>query len=283
MQCNNPFYLKEYNFYVPCNRCRACKIARVREWTIRLLHELKYHETGCFLTLTYSPENLPKDNSINKRELQLFFKRLRFYYPFRIKYFSCGEYGDTYHRPHYHALVYGIDRNHIKIIEKSWQLGYVHIGNISRQSIQYVVGYISKKYYGKWNIDKYLSKGLQPPFQLQSKGLGFEYALDNFYQLNQNLYINFNKTKVKIPRYYLKKFNFDKERLKNQAIERSEERDKNIVQYHSEGNLLTGEIYDYYTEVYHLTDAEYLKTLQINPHNENTLKSREELFKRGTL
>lgn len=77
MTCTSPVYLYDYQMYVPCNKCTACKIAHSREWSVRLIHELDYYDKACFITLTYDDENLPFDGSISKRELQLFFKRLR--------------------------------------------------------------------------------------------------------------------------------------------------------------------------------------------------------------
>lgn len=99
MQCVHPFFLRKEQFYVPCGHCVACRIAKSREWSIRLLGELGYWISSCFLTLTYDELHVPL--SLKKRDLQLFWKRLRkAFYPRKIKYFSCGEYGDQYGRPH---------------------------------------------------------------------------------------------------------------------------------------------------------------------------------------
>ena len=87
-----------------------CRIALSREWATRVLHESDYWDHSCFTTLTYNNEHLPKDGSLHKDELQKFFKRLRKYLGDRkMKYFACGEYGDEGHRPHYHAILFGID------------------------------------------------------------------------------------------------------------------------------------------------------------------------------
>lgn len=267
MQCNNPFYLSDYGFEVPCGSCRACKIAKAREWTIRLLHELSYHETGCFLTLTYDNDHLPHNNSINKRDLQLFFKLLRYKYPFRIKYFACGEYGDVTFRPHYHVLIFGIDKTQQLLINSCWKHGFIHYGYVSRKSIGYVVGYISKKYNGRYKDEKYTSKGLECPFQLQSQGIGFEYALDNFKTLNENLCINYQGAKVKIPRYYLKKFKFDMDRLSSIALEYSDKLEKNLIDYHSCPSIAINR----------------LKATNILPQAEHTLFTKLELFKRNKI
>jgi hypothetical protein len=43
-----------------------------------------------------------------KRDLQLFFKRLRKAYPdVKLRYFACGKYGEQFARPHYHVILFG--------------------------------------------------------------------------------------------------------------------------------------------------------------------------------
>lgn len=66
------------------------------------------------LTLTYDTGHLPQNGSLVKKDLTDFWKRLR--YRLRrdkkvtdLKYFACGEYGDNYGRPHYHAILFGWD------------------------------------------------------------------------------------------------------------------------------------------------------------------------------
>lgn len=72
--------------------------------------ETSMHKQNMFITLTYDNNHIPADGSIDKRELQLFFKRLRKKInPIKIKYLACGEYGEKFGRPHYHACVCGVD------------------------------------------------------------------------------------------------------------------------------------------------------------------------------
>jgi hypothetical protein len=45
--------------------------------------------------LTYDPEHLPEDGSLNVVHFQKFMKRLRDRIkPLKIRFFHCGEYGD---------------------------------------------------------------------------------------------------------------------------------------------------------------------------------------------
>lgn len=110
MQCTKPVFLAREGLNVPCGKCMACRIARSREWTTRLIHELSYWDKASFVTLTYDNEHLPSDNSLSVRHWQLFMKRLRKQVePLKIKYFASGEYGDKFGRPHYHAIIFGLD------------------------------------------------------------------------------------------------------------------------------------------------------------------------------
>ena len=96
------------NLEVPCGKCIGCRIAKRKEWSLRMLHELTYHPQSSFVTLTYDDYHLPPCCSLKKRHLQLFLKRLRKNLgERRIKYFACGEYGGQTMRPHYHAILFG--------------------------------------------------------------------------------------------------------------------------------------------------------------------------------
>jgi len=135
---------------VPCGKCVGCAADKALVWSIRMYHEAQQHEQNCFVTLTYAKA----PDRINKRDLQLFFKRLRKLSP--LRYFACGEYGTKTHRPHYHAVIFGRD-----YLEKSspinaqlytnpeilgaWSHGMVSIGNLTIASCMYVAGYATKK------------------------------------------------------------------------------------------------------------------------------------------
>lgn len=102
-------------FPIPCGRCIGCRLDYAHEWANRCLLELKYHEQSSFLTLTYDDLHVPrvvKDGqmyyTLDKRDLQLFFKRLRkAIAPTKIRYLACGEYGDEHFRPHFHVILFG--------------------------------------------------------------------------------------------------------------------------------------------------------------------------------
>ena len=132
--------------------------------------ELYQHKHASFVTLTYDPEHLPLDGCLVKRDLQLFLKRLRsVIFPLQVRYFAVGEYGDRTFRPHYHIALFGLGREHQAIIAKVWGLGLVHIGDLTRESAQYVAGYVTKKMTKKEDVRL---GGRVPEFSLMSRNPG---------------------------------------------------------------------------------------------------------------
>lgn len=212
MQCNHPTIIRAVlkdgtvkQMAVPCGKCAACRIAKKREWTIRLLHEGICWNEKCFVTLTYRPSDLPDDEGLHKRDLQLFFKRLRKRLNGRfLRYFACGEYGDRFNRPHYHAIIYGVSVKDRDEIELAWPYGFVEVENVSLYRYQYVTGYVQKKLSGDYAKKEYGDR--QPPFQLQSKGLGLEFFEDNKDEILSDLSCEtWTGDKFALPRYYRKK------------------------------------------------------------------------------
>lgn len=207
MKCTSPLSItsKEFtgNKLVPCYYCKACRINRVTQWTIRLLAELSDSQKGLFVTLTYNNTNLPINGTLSKRHLQLFFKKLR-KRGHSIKYFAAGEYGPTTGRPHYHLIILGNVKK--EDIEHQWVNGHVHTGLITSASIRYTVGYILEK--TKTHVE-YKKENLEPPFQLSSKNLGknwFE-TPEEYEKLVSNGYFEYKGKKISIPKFLKDKYN----------------------------------------------------------------------------
>lgn len=108
----NPLHGPNVPVLVPCGKCLACRINRRREWTARLLNEEVYSSSSNFITLTYDEAHLPFDENgnmcVDKRDCQLFLKRLRKKYGKGIRYFLNSEYGPESGRPHYHAIIFNL-------------------------------------------------------------------------------------------------------------------------------------------------------------------------------
>lgn len=123
----------------------ACRIAKTREWSTRIIHEMDYFPKNSFVTLTYCDETLPKDGSIHKEELVKFFKRLRKDLGSRkIKYFACGEYGEKTGRPHYHSIIFGLGSEEKELLRSAWSKGFIYSGSVTYDSARYVAGYVMK-------------------------------------------------------------------------------------------------------------------------------------------
>lgn len=128
------------------------------------MHESQLHNDNCFITLTYDDEHLPSGGSLVKSDFQKFMKLLRYYDNGEntIRYYHCGEYGEQFRRPHYHAILFGLDfpdkvlfrvRDGIRLytseaLSKIWGKGFVTIGDVTFESAAYVARYVTKKITG---------------------------------------------------------------------------------------------------------------------------------------
>ncbi len=189
------------------------------------MHEDSLHSQSYFLTLTYNEENLPKDEGLHHHHFQDFMKRYRYALsPKKISYYMCGEYGEQFGRPHYHALIFGHRPNDCtetenqnyyrsESIEKHWQKGFITIGNITPQSAAYVARYIMKKINGDQANDHYFkcdphtgeALKVKPEYNTMSKnpaiGKGW---FDKFGQDIEKNSIHLDGKPYPIPQYYLK-------------------------------------------------------------------------------
>nr|QJB20087.1 MAG: replication initiator protein [Microvirus sp.] len=206
---------------VPCGQCIGCRLERSRQWALRCVHEAQFHEQSCFITLTYNDEHLPKNKSLVKDDFQRFMKRLRKYFaPQDVRYFHCGEYGETILRPHYHAILFGVDFddkvlfkvvNGVRVftsqkLEKIWGKGFVTIGDVTFESAAYVARYVLKKITGDKAAEHY--GGRLPEYVTMSlkPGIGSAWFERYWYEVYPNDYVVARGMKCKPPRFYDKKF-----------------------------------------------------------------------------
>ncbi len=161
----------EFVYEHACGQCMPCRIRRREEWTTRILMESCSHASSLFVTLTYAPECVPPGASVWKRDVQLFLKRLRkSVYPRLIRHFVVGEYGTRSQRPHYHAVLFGMDLDDEKVIGEAWKNGFVTLSELNRSRARYAARYIMKKLTSPGSF----SDGRAPEFSIMSKrpGLG---------------------------------------------------------------------------------------------------------------
>lgn len=220
MQCFTPYRVKNKNkdinnqnlmIDVPCGKCIACTKRRASQWSFRLHEEAKVSSSACFITLTYAttPKTENGFETLVKRDYQLFLKRLRKTCPTnKLKYYACGEYGTQSYRPHYHAVIFNLPHSLIANPEKiadTWQHGHIHLANNNIQTINYVVGYMNKGKFERFNShDDRL-----PEFSLMSKGLGSGYltdAMKTYYKKRKLFCIVKEEGQIiSMPRYYKQK------------------------------------------------------------------------------
>lgn len=171
--CKNPYILSGAPF--GCGQCLPCCLNRRRLWTHRLMLESFFHNETSFVTLTYSDECLPEGGTLAPGDVQLWLKRLRkALYPKKLRFFLVGEYGDDKNRPHYHVALYGhggclwhsssekLGRrkclcSNCSIIRSTWSkdgksLGFTDCAHLTRESAQYLCGYVTKKLTKKGDV-----------------------------------------------------------------------------------------------------------------------------------
>ena len=210
---------EQYYVYAPCGQCIACRLNYGKLWSIRMMEELKKHDKACFATLTYDEEHVPEDGQLSKRELQLFWKRLR--KERCVRYFCCGEHGDRFGRPHYHAIIYGVSPDEIDLIQKHWPNGYVKLGNVTDDSCAYVAKYMTKKLRGKALKQKLEEEpDYQNEFVLMSRrpGIGAELSPAMVKYLQDNGIYYRKGVMSGLPRYWKEKFDITPPRVKKHLI-----------------------------------------------------------------
>ena len=217
MSCNRPWICKDKKgniVTVPCGWCLQCRIDKRNEWTLRLSFEVQ-KSSGCFITLTYDDLHLPIDESLNKRDLQLFIKRFRKNLgSIKIKYYAVGEYGEKgniitgLQRPHYHLIVTGINALKAQTyISKSWNKGFIKILPANPSTIRYTLKYMDKQLHGE-SVKKVYGEKL-PPFATMSKGIGLDWIFNNIDTINELNGIPFGGVIRPIPRYYKQKLGIE--------------------------------------------------------------------------
>lgn len=133
---------------LPCGNCIGCRMAHAKAWALRCRLELQQHTSAVFTTLTYRDDALPL--TLSKRHLSLFLKRLRTNLTRSgtnrtLRFFASGEYGEKTHRPHYHAILFGMALADAAAIETAWGLGFAQTKPITTARINYCAGYTAKK------------------------------------------------------------------------------------------------------------------------------------------
>lgn len=158
----SPYATKSVKDFVPipCGRCVGCRMDYSRQWALRCMLELKYHDSAYFVTLTYDDDHLPLSTfysdddpdvpffsqTLRKEDFQGFMKRLRSAHPDdHIRFFAAGEYGSSTMRPHYHAIIFGLHLDDLVPWSRSSQ-GYTYYNSASLQNAWSIFNNKTKKF-----------------------------------------------------------------------------------------------------------------------------------------
>lgn len=243
---------------IPCGRCIGCRLDYSRHWADRMMLELETQGKGVFVTLTYNDDSLVDKNGVStsgygslyKRHFQLFMKKLRkeqAKYGRKIRYFAVGEYGSwkNTHRPHYHAILYGIGlddlENKIPVgfnelrqsvytsdtIARHWPYGFISVGDVSWRCCAYVARYVTKKALEPESDLLNESFDLNPMFSLMSRkpGIAGKYLEDHPDCFdNTKIFISTSEgsKEIYIPKYFVSKLQLiDSEKYDNIIAQRT--------------------------------------------------------------
>jgi hypothetical protein len=206
MRCTSPVSI-EFNGVVkqrPCGRCIACRLEYSRQWAVRIMHEAASHDSNSFVTLTYSDEYLPFSGSLVRQDVPIALKRMRSR-GLDFRYYFCGEYGDTFDRPHYHVCFFGQDfvsPYDRQILSECWSYGHTHVGQLTFESASYVARYCTKKITGDSAKEHYGSR--IPEFALMSRrpGIGYDFFDSH---LRDREFLTVRGYRSGMPMYYQKK------------------------------------------------------------------------------
>lgn len=184
---------------VPCGQCIGCRLERSRIWALRCHHESKLWDENCFITLTYDDDNLPDLGSLVKSDFQKFMKRFRQYLVRngdlrKLRLFYCGEYGEKFGRPHFHAIIFNYDfadRELYRVtpageklytselLSNVWQKGNCTVGDVSFKSAAYCARYVVQKVTGPESYAAYtridesgVTRKIVPPYNNSSRASG---------------------------------------------------------------------------------------------------------------
>lgn len=175
------------------------------------------HASVWFVTLTYDDEHLPASGGLDPQHLVDFRRRLQRRVG-KFRYFACGEYGEETVRPHYHAVLFGVDlydrTRYVRsgppvwtsaTLERAWKQGRCEVSAYSFAAGAYVAGYVTKKLRrGVERVNTDTGEILPREFTRMSKhpAIGKEWFLKYWKDVYPRDFVVANGKEVKPPRYY---------------------------------------------------------------------------------
>lgn len=289
--CTNPqkIIINKEEYIVKCGKCDTCRREKTQEWAIKLINESKYHKKACFITLTFSNKILLDKNSKaykygarpsfvfhienSKEYFKKFIKRLRKYYEGkRITYYHVGEYGEKTHRPHHHAILFGINFEEDRIpmpLSKSgkkqyysqtlsdlWACGRISIQDCNTNNIIYISQYSLKKFQNNELNKNY--KAIQS-FSNRSK-FNCKWVRRNPTEIIKGYIADKDGKKYKVPKSYIKNLKESENEYFKRCAREYEETIFNNISNYSNNDVIKNQL---------------IKEQQIRKRNENLKKPRD--------
>jgi hypothetical protein len=103
------------------------------------------------------------------------------------------------------------------VIDLLWERGFNTVGFLTSKSIAYVAGYSAKKFYGDRASAMY--GDALPPFVLMSKGIGKAWCESHQDQILSRPFIQMDKFRIGIPRYFRNLLSMDAEFYRDRIYE----------------------------------------------------------------
>lgn len=168
--------------------------------------------------------------TVVKEDLQKFIKRLRRQFEYHYnhtgtRFYACSEYGQNgTNRPHYHIILLNCPKLNLKplknynpktkdpyydcdLIAETWGKGFITVGRVTTETINYTTGYCTKKLFGEVGKHANAKKGQSPIFASMSThpGIGKEWweaNKNNLYENHIDEIINGKGNPIKVPSYF---------------------------------------------------------------------------------
>lgn len=218
MSCANPFYddrIVDFNgdkIPIPCGQCFSCRLDLQRMAIDRMFVAWHSHECAAFVTFTYDDDHLViKDGfrqaTLSKEHAHKYLDKVRHQLKHvDFEYYFCGEYGDSFNRPHYHCIFFGLDYQlHYRFFRSSWKMGSVKVLPVDSSAFRYVAKYLTMPVSREYNDSNYYDFGLIPPFRKISRGLGLSVYREHLDELQHNGFFIYFGRKISLNRYYFNK------------------------------------------------------------------------------
>lgn len=237
MQSGGDFVVSD----IPCGKCELCRVDQRYSKALRIMLEAEsWPEKASFITLTYDDAHLG-DGELNHSDWSQFVKNFRqkfcqasycdisvprSYKKFgkirsithkKIKQVMCGEYGDTFGRKHFHAIIFNhqfTDREFTGEYSKKgnpiytspslrevWSKGLVQVSEVNFDLALYVAAYVTDHI-----DDPGASHGRQKPqYGRFGKGIGEEWIRRYYKDVLVSGKVSTLEATYPVPRYFLKK------------------------------------------------------------------------------